>query len=120
MRSCRISTASTLNILQRELEIGRDELKEQLHYASLEKIFIENEIYEGIKKCKTGEEIDKAIVKGFKPYLNLLIRAIDADDLHRLRKIPIERISKFNSEKADENIRDIRMNIEEVEVNILF
>ena len=82
----RISTASTLDILQRELEIGRDELKEQLHFASLEKIFIENEIYEGIKKCKTGEEIDKAIVKGFKPYLNLLIRPIDADDLHRLEE----------------------------------
>ncbi len=111
----RISTASTLDLLRRELEIRRDELKEQLHFASLEKIFIENEIYEGIKKCRTGEEIDKAIIKGFKPYLNLLIRPIDADDLHRLRKIPIERISKFNSEKADESIRDIRMNIEEVE-----
>ena len=111
----KISTASTLDLLRRELEIRRDELKEQLHFASLEKIFIEKEIYEGIKKCRTGEEIDKAIVKGFKPFLNLLIRPIDADDLHRLRKIPIERISKFNSEKADESIRDIRMNIEEVE-----
>ena len=111
----RISTASTLDLLKRELEIRRDELKEQLHFASLEKIFIEKEIYEGIKKCKTGEEIDKAIVKGFKPYLGLLIRPIDDADLHRLRKIPIERISKFNSDKADESIRDIGMNIEEVE-----
>jgi topoisomerase-4 subunit A len=111
----RISTASTLDLIRRELEIRRDELNEQLHFASLEKIFIEKEIYEGIKKCKTGEEIDKAIVKGFKPYADLLIRPIDEDDLHRLRKIPIERISKFNSDKADENLRDIRMNIEEVE-----
>ena len=111
----RISTASTLDLLKRELEIRRDELKEQLHFASLEKIFIEKEIYEGIKKCKTGEEIDKAIVKGFKPYPGLLIQPIDDADLHRLRKIPIERISKFNSDKADESIRDIGMNIEEVE-----
>jgi len=111
----KISTASTLDLLRRELEIRRDELKEQLHFASLEKIFIEKEIYEGIKKCKTGEEIDKAIIKGFKPYLDLLIRPIDEADLHRLRKIPIERISKFNSDKADESIRDIGMNIEEVE-----
>lgn len=111
----RISTASTLDLLRRELEIRRDELKEQLHFASLEKIFIEKEIYEGIKKSKTGEEIDKAIIRGFKPYLDLLIRPITGDDLHRLRKIPIERISKFNSDKADESIRDIRINIEEVE-----
>jgi len=111
----KISTASTLELLRRELEIRRDELKEQLHFASLEKIFIEKEIYEGIKKCKTGEEIDKAIIKGFKPYLGLLIRPINEADLHRLRKIPIERISKFNSDKADESILDIGMNIEEVE-----
>jgi topoisomerase-4 subunit A len=111
----RISTASTLELLRRELEIRRDELKEQLHFSSLEKIFIEKEIYEGIKKCKTGEEIDKAIVRGFKPYISFLIRPVDADDLHRLRKIPIERISKFNSEKADESIHDIKINIDEVE-----
>jgi topoisomerase-4 subunit A len=111
----RISTASTLDLLKRELEIRRDELKEQLHFASLEKIFIENEIYEGIKKCKTTEDIDKAIIKGFKPFVHLLIRPINADDLHRLRRIPIERISKFNSDKADESMRDIEVNIEEVE-----
>ncbi|MCX6243719.1 MAG: DNA gyrase/topoisomerase IV subunit A [Bacteroidetes bacterium] len=111
----RICTASTLELLRCELEIRREELKEQLHFASLEKIFIEKEIYEGIKKCKTTEEIDKAILKGFKPFSSLLIRPIIEDDLHRLRKIPIERISRFNSDKADETIRDIQTNIEEVE-----
>jgi topoisomerase-4 subunit A len=111
----RISTASTLDLLKRELEIRRDELKEQLHFASLEKIFIENEIYEGIKKCKTTEDIDRAIIKGFKPFVHILIRPINDDDLHRLRRIPIERISKFNSDKADESMRDIEVNIEEVE-----
>jgi topoisomerase IV subunit A len=111
----RICTASTLELLRTELEIRMDELREQLHFASLEKIFIEKEIYEGIKKCKTGEEIDKAILKGFKPFASLLIRPVSEDDLHRLRKIPIERISRFNSDKADESIRDIGMNIEEVE-----
>lgn len=111
----KISTASTLELLQRELEIRRDELKEQLHFATLEKIFIEKEIYEGIKKAKTGEEIDKAILKGFKPWLHLLIRPINEDDLHRLRKIPIERISRFNADKADDSIREIGINIDEVE-----
>jgi len=111
----KISTHLTVDLLRKELEIRLDELREQLHFSSLEKIFIEKEIYEGIKKCKTTEEIDKAILKGFKPYANLLIRPIDDDDLHRLRKIPIERISKFNSDKADDTIREIRTDIEEVQ-----
>jgi topoisomerase IV subunit A len=111
----RICTASTVELLRSELEIRREELREQLHFASLEKIFIEKEIYEGIKKCKTGEEIDKAILKGFKPFASLILRPVSEDDLHRLRKIPIERISKFNSDKANESIRDLQINIEEVE-----
>lgn len=111
----RISTANTLELLRKELSIRKDELMEQLHFSSLEKLFIEEEIYEGIKKCKTGEEIDKAIIRGFKPFARQLIRAINEDDLHRLRKIPIERISRFNSEKADEVIKNIHTDIAEVE-----
>jgi topoisomerase IV subunit A len=111
----KISTHNTLELLRKELGIRLDELNEQLHFSTLEKIFIEKEIYEGIKKCKTGEEIDKAILKGFKPYLNHLIRPITEDDLHRLRKIPIERISKFNSDKADEVILNIQSEMEEVQ-----
>ena len=111
----RISTAKTLELLKKELGIRLEELNEQLHFSSLEKIFIEKEIYEGIKKCKTGEEIDKAIITGFKPYLKLLIRSINEDDLHHLRKIPIERISKFNSDKADEVIRNIHDEMDEVQ-----
>jgi len=111
----KISTAKTLDLLKQELEIRLEELREQLHYSSLEKIFIEKEIYEGIKKCKTGEEIDKAITRGFKPFQKLLIRPINEDDLRHLRKIPIERISRFNSDKADEVIRNIGSEMEEVQ-----
>jgi len=111
----RINTRHTVDLIRMELEISLDELGNQLHYASLEKIFIENEIYEGIKKCKTTEEIDTAIRKGLKPFLKLLIRPLTDEDIHRLRKIPIERISKFNSDKADENINGIRLEMEEVQ-----
>ncbi len=111
----RISTSNTVDLLRMELEIRKEELLEHLHFASLEKLFIEKEIYEGIKKCKTGEEIDKAILKGFKPYASLLIRPISEDDLHRLRKIPIERISRYNKDKADETVKNIKLEIEEVE-----
>ena len=111
----KISTAKTLALIKKELEIRIEELKEQLHFSSLEKLFIEKEIYEGIKKCKTDEEIDSAILKGFKPYAMMLIRPIVPDDIKRLRKIPIDRISKFNSNKADETIRSIKAEMDEVE-----
>ncbi|MEI6899865.1 MAG: DNA gyrase subunit A, partial [Bacteroidota bacterium] len=111
----RTSTANTLELIKQELQIRIAELNEQLHFSSLEKLFIEKEIYEGIKKCKTDEEIDKAIISGFKPYANMLIRPINEEDIKKLRKIPIERISKFNSNKADELIRNIKSEIEETE-----
>jgi len=111
----RINTRQTVELLRMELGISLNELGELLHHSSLEKIFIENEIYEGIKKCKTTEEIDNAIRKGFKPFLRLLVRQLADDDIYRLRKIPIERISKFNSDKADEIMNSIRLEMEEVQ-----
>lgn len=110
----RISTEYTVKLLKLELTIRLAELQEQLHYSSLEKIFIENEVYEGIKKCKTDEEIDSAIVKGMKPFAKQLVRPISQEDVRRLRKIPIERISKFNSKKADEVIAGIKTDMDEV------
>lgn len=111
----KISTAKTVDLLRQELGIRLDELNEQLHFSTLEKIFIEKEIYEDIKKCKTDEDIDKAIMKGFKSFANLIIRPVNDEDIHRLRKIPIERISKYNSAKTDEAIRNSKTDIEEVE-----
>jgi len=111
----KINTRHTVELLGMELSIRLEELKDDLHYASLEKIFIENEVYEGIKKCRTTEEIDTAIRKGLKPFLKSLIRPLTDEDVHRLRKIPIERISKFNSSKADEIIRGIRLEMDEVQ-----
>ena len=110
----RISADHTVNLLKDELDIRLEELNQQLHYASIEKIFIEHEVYEGIRKCKTDEEIDKAIRKGMKPFETEFIRPLSEDDIKRLRKIPIERISKFSSGKADEVINGIRLEMEEV------
>ncbi|MEI6884430.1 MAG: DNA gyrase/topoisomerase IV subunit A [Bacteroidota bacterium] len=109
------NTAQTLTLLKLELTIRLEELNEHLHYSSLEKIFIENEVYEGIKKCKTDEDIDSAIRRGLKPFAKQIIRPVNEDDVKRLRKIPIERISKFNSNKADEVMKGIRLEMEEVQ-----
>jgi len=109
------NTKQTVDLLKLELTIKMEELKEQLHYSSLEKIFIENEVYEGIKKCKTDEDIDTAIIKGLKPFAKQIIRPVNEEDIKRLRRIPIERISKFNSNKADEVMKGIRLDMEEVQ-----
>ncbi len=111
----RNNTKQTVILLKMELQIQLEELKEHLHFSSLEKIFIENEVYEGIKKCKTDEDIDTAIRKGLKPFAKQIIRAVSEDDIRRLRKIPIERISKFNSDKSDEVIKGISLDMEEVQ-----
>ncbi len=111
----RVNTQNTVNLLKLELNIRRQELLDQLHNISLEKIFIENEIYEGIKKCKTTEEIDTAIFDGLKPFAHLIIRPVSEEDVHRLRKIPIERISRFNSAKADEAMDDVKAEMDEVD-----
>lgn len=109
------NTQRTVELLRMELQIRLQELTDQLHYISLEKIFIENEVYEGIKKCRTTEEIDDAIFKGLKPFAKQIIRPVSEEDVHRLRRIPIERISRFNSAKADEAMEGVRAEMEEVQ-----
>jgi len=109
------STNCSRDLLKLELDIQRAESLEHLHFCTLEKLFIEKEIYESIKKCKTDEDIDTTIVKGFKPYLKMLIRPIAPEDIKRLRKIPIERISKFNSVRADEVMVSIQDDIKQID-----
>ncbi|MEI6174404.1 MAG: DNA gyrase/topoisomerase IV subunit A [Bacteroidota bacterium] len=111
----RVNTQRTVDLLKMELDIRRQELLDQLHYNSLEKIFIENEVYEGIKKCKTTEEIDAAIFRGLKPFAKLIIRPVSEEDVHKLRKIPIERISRYNAARADEVMATIKVEMDEVE-----
>lgn len=109
------NTQRTVDLLKLELDIRRQELLDQLHYSSLEKIFIENEVYEGIKKCKTTEEIDNAIFRGLKPFAKQIIRTVSKEDVQKLRKIPIERISKYNAARADEVMKSLKVEMDEVD-----
>lgn len=108
------NTQHTLYLLRRELEIRLDELEEQWHNSSLEKIFIENRIYRDIEECETWEDVLENIMKGLIPFKKLLRREITEDDLVRLTEIKIKRISKFNSFKADESIRALEDEMDEV------
>ena len=114
----RESTDRTKDLLRQELEIELMELQEKWQWVSLERIFIENEIYEDIKKCSTDESINKTIDKGLKPFVQNLLRPITIDDILRLRKIPIERISKYNSDKANDQLLAIEGDIEQVKKDL--
>ncbi|MBK6346876.1 MAG: DNA gyrase/topoisomerase IV subunit A [Bacteroidales bacterium] len=103
----RESTRSTVELLKTELNIRRQELMENLLYASLEKIFIENRIYHNIEECGSWEEVISTIDKCLEPYKPQFYREIVTDDILRLTEIKIKRISKFNSFKADELMRNL-------------
>jgi len=114
----KISTDNTVALLKLELEIEKRELLEQWHFVSLERIFIEKEVYQDMKKCKTDTEINEAIDSGLKPYTENLVREVTLEDIMRLRKIPIDRISKYNSNKADDVIKAIEDDIKQVEYDL--
>jgi topoisomerase-4 subunit A len=111
-------THQTRELLKLELEIKLSELAEKWHFSSLEKIFIENRIYRDIEECTTWEAVLKAIDDGLKPFKKLLKREVTEDDLVRLTEIKIKRISKFDSFKADEEIKGLEKTIDETEKNL--
>jgi len=110
----RHSVDQTVKLLTKELEIRKAELEEEWHFSSLEKIFIEKRIYRDIEECETWEAVIAAIDKGLKPYKKLFRREITRDDIIRLTEIKIKRISKYDSSRADEHIRGLEGELEEV------
>ncbi|MEJ4089341.1 DNA gyrase/topoisomerase IV subunit A [Galbibacter orientalis] len=98
------STDNTLDLLKKELEIQLHELEEQWHFASLERIFIENRIYREIEEEETWEGVISAIDKGLQPHIKHLKRTITEEDIVRLTEIRIKRISKFDIDKAQQKI----------------
>ena len=110
----RHSADQTVKLLTRELEIRKAELEEEWHFSSLEKIFIEKRIYRDIEECETWEAVITAIDKGLKPYRKLFKREITRDDIIKLTEIKIKRISKYDSSRADEHIRGLESELEEV------
>ena len=110
------STDNTLSLLRKELEIRKGELLENLHFASLEKIFIEERIYKD-KKFEQAENMDAAcehIDERLTPYYPQFVREVTKEDILRLMEIKMARILKFNKDKADENIARIKDEIEEI------
>nr|WP_315207867.1 DNA gyrase/topoisomerase IV subunit A [uncultured Flavobacterium sp.] len=114
----KISTNRTVQLLKSELEIQLSELEEQWHFLSLERIFIENKIYRDIEEMTTRETVIKAVDDGLKPHTKHLKRAVTEDDILRLLDIRIMRISKFDSNKAQDKIEALEGDIEQVKHNL--
>ncbi|HRM13813.1 MAG TPA: DNA gyrase subunit A, partial [Flavobacterium sp.] len=110
----KISTNRTVQLLKSELEIQLSELEEQWHFLSLERIFIENKIYRDIEEQTTREGVIKAVDDGLKPHIKHLKRAVTEDDILRLLDIRIMRISKFDSNKAQDKIESLEGDIDQV------
>lgn len=110
----RRSVDRTVQLLQQELEIRLEELEQQWHWDSLERIFIEERIYRRIEKSKTWESVLAEIREGLQPFLKQLRREVTADDIVRLTEIRIKRISAYNRFQADEQIKKIEAEMEQV------
>lgn len=110
----RFSADQTVRLLKQELEIKLDELGADWHFSSLEKIFIENRIYHDIEECDTWEGIIEAIDRGLGPFKSKLRKEVTRDDIIRLTEIRIKRISKYDSARADEHIKNIETEMSSV------
>jgi topoisomerase-4 subunit A len=113
----RHSTDRTKDLIRQELEIRKGELLEQLHFYSLEKIFIEERIYKD-KKFEQAPDIDSVcehIDERLTPFYPQMIREVTKDDILKLLEIKMQRILKFNKDKADELMARIKAEIEEID-----
>jgi topoisomerase-4 subunit A len=111
----RISTKATLELLRQELVIEKGELQESYMFASLEKIFIKDEMYIDFKNYSDKETLFGYLDERFKKYKKQFIRAITNDDYEKLTQIPMIRITRFDSKKADEKMKALDARINEID-----
>jgi Type IIA topoisomerase (DNA gyrase/topo II, topoisomerase IV), A subunit len=109
----------TKDLFERELNILLDELEADWHYSSLEKIFFEKKVYRILEKeAESWEEQLQQVEEGMKKYQNLVRREITSDDIAKLVEKPVRKISRFDIKAAEEKIRGIEANIDEVRNNL--
>jgi len=107
------NTQQLVAILKRELELREKNLLDELHYRTLERIFIEERIYKKIEQCKTNESVIAAVYDGFKPFKKELVREIIDADVERLLQVRIRRISLFDINKHREEMEKTKADLDE-------
>jgi len=110
----KISTDRTVHLLKSELEIQLDELENKWHFSTLEKVFIREEMYIDFKLYGDRETLYVYLYKKFESFRNLLVRDIHDDDLQKLTQIPMIRITRFDSDKADDVIAKLEAEMERI------
>lgn len=110
----KVNTDHTVQLLKLELEIKLDELERQWHFSTLEKLFINHEMYIDFKHYSDREALYAYLYERFKPYKKQLLREIQDEDLHKLTQIPMIRITRFDADKADEALLKIEEEIQQV------
>ena len=114
----RENTDQLIAILKRELELREQKLQDELHYRTLERIFIEERIYKLIEKCKTSEAVTAAVYEGFKPFKKELLRDIVDADVERLLQVRIRRISLFDINQHREEMEKTKADLAETRKNL--
>ena len=114
----RRSADHTRSLLGLELQIKLGELNEAWHAASLERIFIENKLYQLIEGCRTREEAYEAVDKGLEPFKKLLRREVTMEDVQRLTELKFIRISRYDTDKADNEIKKIEEDIKSTQYDL--
>lgn len=103
-----------VGILEKELKFEERELKDLLHARTLEQIFIEERIYKSIEEMKTAEAVTQAVIQGFEPFQSQIKRPVTPEDVERLLKIPIRRISLYDMSKLRKEIQEIKARLKEI------
>ena len=114
----RRSADHTRSLLGLELQIKLGELNEAWHAASLERIFIENKLYQLIEGCRTREEAYEAVDKGLEPFKKRLRREVTMEDVQRLTELKFIRISRYDTDKADNEIKKIEEDIKSTQYDL--
>ena len=114
----RANTEHLVETLKRELQLREGQLQEELHFRTLERIFIEERIYKKIEQCKTSEAVLAAVYEGFKPFSKQLVREITDADVERLLQVRIRRISLFDINKHREEMEKVKSELAETRKNL--
>src|SRR3989441_283594 len=114
----RENTTQLVETLKRELELKESKLQDELHFRTLERIFIEERIYKKIEQCKTNEAVLAAVQEGFKPFRKQMIRDLTDADVERLLQVRIRRISLFDINKHGEEMDRVKADLAETRKNL--
>src|SRR6185436_6832530 len=112
------NTNQLVALMKRELELKESKLQDDLHFRTLERIFIEERIYKKIEQCRTNEAVLAAVHEGFRPFRRQLLRDLTNEDVERLLTVRIRRISLFDINKHREEIEKTKAELDEARKNM--